>query len=177
MTERTALPYRPNVGIALFNRAGLVLAGRSRSDGPEIVTPGREWQMPQGGIDSDEDIVSAAQRELFEETNVRSVTLLAVAPETWAYDFPPYSGPPHRLDKFRGQSQRWVAFRFDGDDGEINVLTPGGGEPPEFTAWDWFPLGELIHRVVPFKRSVYEKVSAAFAQFAAVSRYAVTRRV
>ena len=177
MTEKTALPYRPNVGIALFNRAGLVLAGRSRNHGPEIVTPGHEWQMPQGGIDPDEDIISAARRELFEETNVRSVALLAIAPETLTYDFPPYSGPPHKLDQFRGQSQRWVAFRFEGEDNEINVLNPGGGEPAEFSAWDWFPLGELIHRVVPFKRPVYEKVSAAFTQFAAVSRYAVTRRM
>ena len=66
--------YRPNVGVALFNAAGLVFAGRSFSAGPEIILPGFEWQMPQGGIDPGEDIVAAAKRELAEETAITSVS-------------------------------------------------------------------------------------------------------
>ncbi len=162
-----SLPYRPNVGVALFNRAGLVFAGKSFSAGPEIVEPGHEWQMPQGGIERDEDIVAAARRELTEETRVTSVSLLAVTDDWWRYDFPPYDGPPHKLSPFRGQEQRWVAFRFEGQESEIDVLDPGGGEIAEFSEWGWFPLADLPARVVSFKRPVYEKVVAAFARFAA----------
>jgi putative (di)nucleoside polyphosphate hydrolase len=159
------LPYRRNVGVALFNRTGLVFAGRSRSAGPEIVVTGHEWQMPQGGIDAEEDVLAAARRELFEETNVRSVQLLAVCEEVWTYDFPPYAGPPHPLCAFRGQEQRWVAFRFIGDVDEINVQAPNGGAAAEFSAWKWFPLGELVAQVVPFKRAVYERVAQTFARY------------
>jgi putative (di)nucleoside polyphosphate hydrolase len=162
----SALPYRPNVGVALFNRDGLVLIGQSMSAGPEIVYPGLEWQMPQGGVEAGEDIAEAARRELFEETNVRSASLLAVTDEAWRYDFPPYEGPPHKLDRFRGQEQRWAAFRFEGEDSEIDVVNPGGAERAEFLAWRWEKLAALPDLVVPYKRPVYEQVVRAFARFA-----------
>jgi len=58
-------PYRSNVGIALFNGTGQVLIGRRfKNDGPEIILPGLEWQMPQGGVDEGEDLRAAALREL-----------------------------------------------------------------------------------------------------------------
>lgn len=161
-----SLPYRPNVGIALFNAQGLVFAGRSHSAGPEIVLPGLDWQMPQGGIDPDEDI-AAARRELEEETGVTQTELLAVTGEWWSYDFPPYDGPPHKLSAFRGQRQRWVAYRFTGDDATMDIAKPNGDEPPEFSEWRWRPLTEMPGLVVPFKRPVYEKVVQAFAAFAA----------
>lgn len=163
-------PYRPNVGVALFNAQGRVLIGQARSAGPEIVEPGRDWQMPQGGIeggiDGDEDIVEAARRELWEETNVRSVTLLGSTEEWWSYDFPPYDGPWHKLTPFRGQRQRWVAFRFTGDNSEIDVTRPGNGQPQEFFAWRWEELARTPLLVTPFKQATYEKVVAAFARFA-----------
>jgi putative (di)nucleoside polyphosphate hydrolase len=84
MTEQpSGLPYRPNVGIAMFNAQGLVFAGRGRAAGPEIVEPGFDWQMPQGGIDPDEDIVAAARRELTEETGASAVSLLSVTQDWW----------------------------------------------------------------------------------------------
>jgi putative (di)nucleoside polyphosphate hydrolase len=161
-----ALPYRPNVGIALFNRAGLVFAGRSHSAGPEIVLPGLDWQMPQGGIDADEDVVAAARRELTEETGITEADFLAVTADWWAYDFPPYAGPAHKLCAFRGQRQRWVAFRFAGTESEIDITRPNGDEPAEFSEWSWLPLAELQRRVVPFKREVYARVAAQFVRFA-----------
>ena len=99
-------PYRPNVGIALFNAAGRVLIGRRfRDDGPEIILPGLEWQMPQGGIDADENPRDAVMRELWEETGATSAEPLGET-DWMTYEFPAYDGPPsHRLAKFRGQRQ------------------------------------------------------------------------
>lgn len=161
--------YRPNVGIALFSRAGLVWAGKGRSAGPEIVLPDYEWQMPQGGIDPGEDIVAAARRELAEETGARSVQLLAVTNDWLPYDFPPYEGPPHRLHEWRGQTQRWVAFRFLGDMSEFDLSRLNDGDPPEFSEWAWLKLASLPARVTPHKRATYEVIARTFAPFAAPS--------
>jgi putative (di)nucleoside polyphosphate hydrolase len=167
MTTETPLPYRPNAGIVLFNKAGLVFAGRSHGDGPETVRDGFEWQMPQGGIDPGEDLVAAARRELMEETSITEVSFLAETEAWWSYDFPPYSGPWHHLCAFRGQTQRWVAFRFEGREEAINVTEPIGGVRPEFFDWAWLPLASLPARVMPHKRANYERVVEAFGRFAA----------
>ena len=159
-------PYRPNVGIALFNAQGRVLVGRAETSGPELIVPGFEWQCPQGGIDEGEDIVAAARRELWEETNVRSVSLLAVTPDWWAYDFPLYGGPPHKLSPFRGQKQRWAAFRFEGAPSEVDVVNLPTGEPQELFDWRWERLERLPDLVTPHKKAVYERMAQAFANFA-----------
>jgi putative (di)nucleoside polyphosphate hydrolase len=162
------LPYRANVGIALFNRDGRVLiARRFQDDGPEVIYPGLEWQMPQGGIDPNEDPRPAAQRELYEETGVTSVQYLGETPDWLTYDFPPYDGPPHRLGVFRGQRQKWFAFRFLGDESEIAVVDIRNDQPVEFDAWRWEPLANVPALVVPFRRAIYETVAKAFARFAA----------
>jgi len=158
-------PYRPNVGIALFNAEGRVLMGRRfRDDGPEIILPGQEWQMPQGGVDEGEDLREAALRELWEETSVKSACYLGET-DWLTYEFPPYGGPPHRLAKFRGQRQKWFALRFTGSEAEIDPLTPRNGQPAEFDAWRWERLDRVADLVVPFRREVYRAVAVNFAKF------------
>lgn len=160
-------PYRPNVGIALFNRAGHVfIARRFQDDGPEVIYPGLEWQMPQGGIDPDEDPRPAAVRELYEETGVTSIDYLGETADWMTYEFPPYDGPPHRLAVFRGQRQKWFAFRHTGPESEIKVLEERNGQPVEFDAWRWEPLANVPDLVVPFRREIYRAVARQFARFA-----------
>ena len=158
------LPYRPCVGVMLLNREGLVFVGRRRSDaGNEHVADGYAWQMPQGGIDPGEDPYVAALRELYEETNVRSVTLLAEAPQWYAYDLPSVVAGRAWRGRYRGQTQKWFAFRFEGDDSEIDISRPAGGRhKPEFGEWRWETMRRLPELIIPFKRPVYESVVAAF---------------
>ena len=162
------LPYRRNVGAAVFNREGHVFLGRrkKRRGGMELVA-GHEWQMPQGGIDGGESPLEAARRELFEETNISHVSLLAEAPDWLSYDLPPEALAGRWKGRYRGQTQKWFAFRFEGEDGEIDIDRPGGGAfDPEFEAWRWAPLATLPALVVPFKRPVYQAVVAAFKDLA-----------
>src|SRR5258708_954405 len=142
-------PYRPNAGIALFNGSGLVLIGRRfRDDGPEIILPGLEWQMPQGGIDAGENPRDAVMRELFEETGVVNASYLGET-DWLAYDFPPYAGSSfHSPTEFRGQPQKWFALRFAGSDDGIVPLTPRNGQPAEFYAWRWERLDRIADLVV-----------------------------
>src|ERR1700744_1357728 len=134
MTETK--PYRPNVGVALLNVSGELLIGRRfKDDGPEIVLPGLEWQMPQGGIDADEDPREAVMRELWEETGATNAEYLAET-DWLTYEFPPSSGPSsHRLARFRGQRQKWFALRFTGRDEEIDPLQSPNRQPAGFDAW------------------------------------------
>lgn len=160
-----SLPYRPCVGVALFNRSGLVFIGRRRPDkGPEYRDPVFEWQMPQGGIDPGEDPYIAALRELYEETNVRSTSLIAEAPDWYHYDLPQAALGKALKGRYRGQAQKWFAMRFLGEEDEIDVRAPGGGQhKPEFVEWRWERLDRLPELIIPFKRDVYEQVVKAFA--------------
>jgi putative (di)nucleoside polyphosphate hydrolase len=160
------MPYRDCVGIAVFNAQGQVFLGRRKSAGDpdQSAAHGAPWQMPQGGIDAGEDPLRAALRELYEETNVTSVSLLAEAPEWIYYDLPDEALGIAFKGKYRGQRQRWFAFAFTGADSEIDVAAPGGGKfEPEFDAWRWEKLSRTPALIVPFKREAYEKVVAAFA--------------
>jgi putative (di)nucleoside polyphosphate hydrolase len=159
-------PWRPNVGVALFNASGQVLIGRRfRNDGPEIILSGMEWQMPQGGIDKGEHPRDAAMRELWEETGVTNAVVLGET-DWLTYDFPAYHGPQsHRLARFRGQRQKWFALRFTGKDSEVDPLTARNGQAPEFDRWRWERLDRVADLVVPFRREVYREVARSFARF------------
>jgi putative (di)nucleoside polyphosphate hydrolase len=155
--------YRACVGVALFNREGLVWIGHRSDVDAEGEGKGPWWQMPQGGLDRGEDPREAALRELYEETSIRSVSLIGEAPDWLTYDLPAELIPGSWGGRYLGQQQKWLAFRFEGDDAEIDVRAPGGGKyKPEFSAWRWEKLDRLPELIVPFKRGVYEQVVAAF---------------
>ena len=161
------LPYRRCVGVAVFNREGLVWAGRRIvEDNSEVSDTSQLWQMPQGGIDKGEEPLAAAQRELYEETGMRSVSLIAEAPRWIDYDLPPHLVGVALKGKYRGQTQKWFAYRFEGDESEIAINPPPGGHTAEFDAWDWKPMEDLPGLIVPFKRNVYEQVVAVFRHLA-----------
>jgi putative (di)nucleoside polyphosphate hydrolase len=156
--------YRPCVGIMLINAEGLVFVGRRRNKAlREHVSPGHEWQMPQGGIDEGEDPYPAALRELAEETNVTSVSLLAEAGEWYTYDLPDDIAKESWKGRYSGQTQKWFALRFEGGDSEIDIAHPAGGHKAEFDAWRWAPMADLPNMIIPFKRPVYERVVAEFS--------------
>jgi putative (di)nucleoside polyphosphate hydrolase len=122
--------------------------------------------MPQGGIDPGEEPYQAALRELYEETGVSSVSLIAEAPEWFTYEIPPEILHRSWRARYRGQRQKWFALRFEGDESEIKIEHPPGGHKPEFDAWRWTPMERLPDLIIPFKREVYQKVVTEFARYA-----------
>ena len=172
---RSEMPYRDCVGTAVFNREGLVFIGRRKpeEDPEDSSETGAPWQMPQGGIDKGEQPLQTAYRELFEETSIRSVELIAEAPGWIHYDLPDEALGIALKGKYRGQRQRWFAFRFTGDEREINVTAPGDGSmPAEFDRWRWEELERLPDLIVPFKRDAYLEIVAAFRDLPARLRVA-----
>jgi putative (di)nucleoside polyphosphate hydrolase len=161
-----SLPYRPCVGMCVIDRKGRAFVGR-RTEGPEHVDDVHVWQMPQGGVDEDEDTYKAALRELYEETSIRSIERVGEIEEWLTYDIPREIVGQAWKGKYRGQKQKWYAFRFTGDESEIDVAHPGGGKhKPEFISWRWEKMGNLPGLIIPFKRAVYERVVAEFAPLA-----------
>lgn len=150
--NNTNLPYRPCVGLAVFNKDGKVFVG-ARIDAPG------GWQMPQGGIDEGEDIIAAAFRELKEEIGTDKVEIIRIAEQKIRYDVPMELSTKHWGGKYRGQEQTWVAFRFTGKDTDIRL---DAHNPPEFDKWRWVPLADTVNLIVPFKRETYQKVIDLF---------------
>ena len=148
------LPYRSNVGIMLINDEGHVFVGQRLDNNQNA------WQMPQGGIDCDEDPQSAAYRELLEETGIEqeNVKFLAKASKWLLYDLPEDLIPKLWDGKYRGQKQKWFLFKFLGTNRDIIIST----EHPEFSNWKWMPKENLLEEIVPFKKSVYESVLREF---------------
>ena len=151
--------YRPCVGVMLLNRDGLVWIGR-RFEKQNDEGRGQWWQMPQGGIDRGEDPKIAVLRELAEETSVTSAEVIAEAPRWYSYDLPEHLIGKSWKGKYRGQTQKWFALRFTGEDSEVDLAPPGHKQ--EFDAWRWAPMDEIVDLTIPFKRQVYARVIAAF---------------
>lgn len=150
-------PYRLGVGLILFNPQGLVFTGM-RAD-----TPGA-WQMPQGGIDKDEEPSEAALRELGEETGTHKAEIIAESQEWLSYDLPLELSHKVWKGRFRGQKQKWFALMFRGQDKDIKL--DAHQDEVEFVRWRWAPFDELPYLIVGFKRPLYEAVHAEFAPLA-----------
>ena len=156
------LPYRPNVGAVLFDRRGQVFVAR-RADLPNAEGTAGGWQLPQGGIDADEDPRVAVLRELEEEIGTAHAEIIGEHADWLTYDLPPELIGHALGGRYRGQRQRWFALRFTGQDSDIRLdLDPH----PEFNAWRWTPLPELPGLAAPFKRPIYETLVRSFQRFA-----------
>jgi putative (di)nucleoside polyphosphate hydrolase len=149
--------YRRGVGLALFNRSGLVFAAQ------RIDTPGEAWQMPQGGIDKGESPDQAALRELKEEIGTDKARIVAELDEWLSYDLPGEVAGRLWRGGFKGQTQKWYALAFTGTDADIDLTT----HTPEFKAWRWMALDAVARAIVAFKRPIYERVAREFAPVAA----------
>lgn len=145
--------YRSGVGIMLLNSTGRVFVGR------RIDQAVASWQMPQGGIDEGETPRQAALRELFEETGVDKVQILAETEGWLRYDYPPEIA---RFQPYKGQQQKWFAMLFLGEDADVNVAT----DHPEFSDWQWASPERLPELIIAFKRQLYRDVTAAFSDLA-----------
>jgi len=140
----------------LFNKDGLIFAGQRLDQRVEA------WQMPQGGIDENEDPRRAALRELEEEIGTSNVAFLREHPDWLHYDLPEHLIGVALDGRYRGQMQKWFALRFLGEDSEIDLDT----RHKEFSDWKWVTPDELLSLIVPFKRDIYGKVIAAFRDLA-----------
>ncbi len=154
------LPYRPGVGIMLFNAGGRVLVAR------RIDMVSEAWQMPQGGIDKGEAPLDAAFREMEEEIGTAKAELLAETEDWLNYDLPDDLVPILWKGRFRGQTQKWFALRFTGTDADIDIET----KKPEFLDWKWAEVDALPDLIVPFKRDLYAELVRRFGPLAETIR-------
>jgi len=148
MNNNKQLPLRIGVGIILLNHENKVFVGK------RIDNPKNFWQMPQGGVNQNENFLQAAKRELEEETGIKSVELVKELNEWLEYDLPENLLGKVLEGKYRGQKQKWFIMKFVGKDNEINVKTKN----PEFLDWKWIEVSELPSIAVSFKVDLYKKL-------------------
>ena len=142
------LPLRIGVGVVVLNKENKVFVAK-RIDNPKDF-----WQMPQGGVDSGEDFLSAAYRELEEETSIKSIELVKEFDGTITYELPDHLLGIIWKGKYKGQKQKWFLMKFTGKEKEINVKTKN----PEFLSWKWVDLDQITEEVVDFKLHVYKEL-------------------
>ena len=148
MENKKQLPLRTGVGIVLLNNENKIFVGR------RIDNPADSWQMPQGGVDENENFLQAAKRELQEETSIKTVKIIKELNEWLSYDLPESLLGKLWKGKYRGQKQKWFIMRFEGNYKEIDVKT----KDPEFLDWKWVNCSELPRIAVSFKTNVYKKI-------------------
>ena len=148
--EYENLPYRSGVGVVVLNKENKVFVAR------RIDNPKNFWQMPQGGVDKNENYLNAALRELEEETSIKSVKLIKELDGLITYDLPDHLLGIIWKGRYKGQTQKWFLMRFVGSDNEINIKT----KYPEFLEWKWVDLKEITELVVSFKLELYKKVQS-----------------
>ena len=142
------LPLRSGVGIVILNKENKIFVAK------RIDNPKNFWQMPQGGVDKDEDFLSAAYRELEEETSIKDVELIREIDEILTYELPKHLLGIIWKGKYKGQKQKWFIMRYLGTDDKININT----KKPEFLEWRWIESNSITKNVVDFKIEVYKKI-------------------
>ena len=142
------LPLRSGVGIVVLNQNNKIFVAK------RIDNPRNFWQMPQGGIDAGEDFLSAAYRELEEETSITKVDLIKEFDGSITYELPDHLLGIIWRGKYKGQKQKWFLMRYTGNDNEINIQT----KKPEFLEWKWIDVEALTYVVVDFKLHVYKEL-------------------
>ena len=142
------LPLRIGVGVIVLNKNNLVFVGKRKDN------PINKWQMPQGGVNKNEDLVVAMKRELNEETSIKNIKILKELDEWFEYELPQNLLGIIWKGKYRGQKQKWYLMRFLGEDNEINIKTKN----PEFLDWKWIDLKKITEVVVDFKFHVYKEL-------------------
>ena len=155
MKKKDEIPLRIGVGIALLNDSNEVFVGK-RIDNPEDF-----WQMPQGGVDKNENFLDAAKRELEEETGIKNVKLIKEIEGWIIYDLPKNLMGKIWKGKYRGQKQKWFIMKFLGNNNEININT----KKPEFMNWKWIKPSKLPEVAVNFKIGIYKKISKEVSNF------------
>ena len=155
MKKKEEIPLRLGVGIALLNDSNEVFVGK-RIDNPEDF-----WQMPQGGVDKNENFLDAAKRELEEETGIKNVKLIKEIEGWIIYDLPKNLLGKIWKGKYRGQKQKWFIMKFLGNNNEININT----KKPEFMNWKWIKPSKLPEVAVNFKIGIYKKISKEVSNF------------
>ena len=142
------LPLRSGVGIIVLNKENKIFVAK------RIDNPKNFWQMPQGGVDEGEDFLTAAHRELNEETGIKNIELIREIEGTTTYELPNHLLGIIWKGKYRGQKQKWFLMRFEGNENEINIKTKN----PEFLDWKWINLDQITEVVVDFKLHVYKEL-------------------
>ena len=142
------LPMRAGVGVIILNNQNKVFVGKRKDN------PGDKWQMPQGGVDSGEDYLSAMKRELFEETSIKNIKVLREIDGFFEYELPKNLIGIIWKGRFRGQKQKWYIAKFLGEEKEINLNTKN----PEFIDWKWILPDMLPEMIVDFKKDLYIKL-------------------
>ena len=149
------LPLRTGVGIVVLNSENKVFVGKRKDN------PFDKWQMPQGGVDVNEPLLTAMKRELLEETSIKNIEILKELDRWLEYDLPKNLIGKIWKGKYRGQKQKWFVVRFLGNDNEININT----KHPEFIDWQWVNIDKLPDLIVLFKKHVYEEITIELKEF------------
>ena len=146
--DKNKLPLRNGVGIIVLNKNNQVFVGKRKDN------PGDRWQMPQGGVDEEEDYISAMKRELMEETSIKNIQIIKEIEKIYQYELPDNLVGIIWKGKYRGQRQKWFIIRFLGDETEINLKTKNA----EFIDWKWINPKLLPEVIVDFKKDLYLKL-------------------
>jgi len=153
--SQNKLPLRTGVGAIVLNNKNQVFVGKRKDN------PIDKWQMPQGGVNENENLLSAMKRELYEETSIKNIKVLKELDQWLTYELPKNLLGIIWKGKFRGQKQKWFITRFVGFDSEINLNTKN----PEFIEWKWLEINELPSVIVDFKKDIYIKLLLEIKKF------------